>query len=118
MKNSRLGNLDLGLEREKRIRKLLSLSQRTLDDLPITRIAQKVRGTSIEALVGLDGRRVRVAVLGLAVGLGLLGRRQGRLVGVDGDHLFVAIALGRDGAHGWAMLVLEYGAVRVNQAYR
>lgn len=116
--NIRLGNLDLGLQRKERIRKLLALPQCRLDDLPVRRIAQKVGRAAIHALVRLDGRGVRVAVLGLAVGLGLLGRRQGRLVGVDGDHLLVAIALGRDGAHGWAMLVLEYGAVRVNQAYR
>ena len=106
MKNSRLGNLDLGLEREKRIRKLLSLSQRTLDDLPITRIAQKVRGTSIEALVGLDGRRVRVAVLGLGVWCRRCGRGPGGLVRVDGDHLFVAIGLLGNGAHFWLVLLL------------
>ena len=106
MKNSRLGNLDLGLEREKLIRKLLALSQRTLNNLPITRIAQKVRGTSIETLVGLDGRRVRVAVLGLAVWCRLFGRGERGLVRVDGDHLFVAIGLLGNGAHFLASTVV------------
>lgn len=55
--------------------------------LPITRVAQEIAGATIHPLVALDGGRVRMTVLGLAVRLRLLGRWQGRGRRVDRHHL-------------------------------
>lgn len=62
----------------------------TVTHLPVGSVAQEVGSTTIQALVGLDSRGLRLSGTGGAVHLVGGGRGDVGGVGFDGDHVLVS----------------------------